>query len=304
LQRRRPEIDLLKSPSLVRKIMISESVDPARDEFWEAIIQKGMPGPLASAPESAEQLRKLGAIEQLSGVITHDFNNLMQVIVSALRIIERRGGSERTGDISFLMASAIQAADKATRLTHRLLSAATAASDRASPIEINDLLINLKDRLTELTGNRINLEFLFLDDFIELDCDARQLQSAILNLVANAVDAIEGRGCVKIETSLANLTVNHLGLIPGRYLALAVVDTGKGMDSSLSRRIFDPFCSTKRSGDRCGLGLPSVKAFVEQQGGFLQVDSAPSQGTCVRMYLPGAVRLTKFDQASSNFPST
>jgi signal transduction histidine kinase len=252
----------------------------------ETIVSNGVPPQLAYAYEGAEKIRRMETVGQMSDQLSHDFNNLIQIIVSALRIVERRSDFGRTGDLSYVLNSARQAVDKATMLTHRLVAAVQMPIQDTRPILVGTLLVTLRALLQSMAGRRVKLDFVLSNEDSCINCDPRQLENAIVNLVTNARDSMPDGGRIRIEISHADLTFRNLDLACGRYLVLSVSDTGCGMVPEVVRRAFDPFFSTKPLGEGSGLGLPSVKAFVERHRGYIEIHSIVGQGTCVRMYLP------------------
>ncbi len=219
-------------------------------------------------------------------VLVHDFNNLFQIVISALRIVERRPELAGDEDMTFVVKSALQAADKASTLTQRLLELAIAAQPVSRPIRINSVLLALGDLLRTMLGQQIELQLVLRDDLAPVACDARQFEDAVINLAINARDAMPAGGRLRIETYGAELASNDAGLPRGRYFALSVSDTGCGMTPEVARRAFDPFYTTKPVGRGTGLGLASVKTFVEQHNGHVSIETKLGVGTSVRLYLP------------------
>jgi signal transduction histidine kinase len=222
----------------------------------------------------------------MADVIAHDFNNLMQVVISALRIVERRTEALGTGELIYITRSALQAADKAAAMTHRLLSIAQSPQPDPKTTQVNSVLLTLRDLLRTILGDSIDMELALCDEAFSVVCDGEQLEHTIINLVANARDAMPKGGRLKIETYGAKLELDQDGLSRGRYLGLSVCDTGCGMAPEVVHQAFDPFFTTKPVGQGSGLGLHSVRTFVEQHEGYISIDSSPGRGTSIRIYLP------------------
>jgi signal transduction histidine kinase len=222
----------------------------------------------------------------MTDIIAHDFNNLMQVVISALQIVERRSETPGTGELTYITRSALQAADKASAMTHRLLSFAPILEPDLKTIRINSVLLTLRDLLRTILGENINMELVLCDEAFSVVCDGEQLENTVINLVANARDAMPQGGRLRIETYGAEPELDQAGLSHGRYLALSISDTGCGMAPEVVCQAFNPFFTTKPIGQGSGLGLLSVKTFVERHNGHISIDSNPGWGTSIRIYLP------------------
>ena len=203
-----------------------------------------------------------------SSVAVHDLNNLFQVVMSALHLIERRPELRGAGDLTFIVRSARQAADKAASLTRRLLMTSHDPPPTRKLVRVNSVLLALEDLLRTILGPQIELE------------------NTVINLAINARDAMPLGGRLRIETFGAELPSAQSGLPRGRYLAVSVSDTGSGMTQEAARHAFDPFFTTKPAGAGSGLGLPSVKGFVDRHNGHVSIETHVGLGTAVRLYLP------------------
>jgi signal transduction histidine kinase len=219
-------------------------------------------------------------------IIAHDFNNLMQVVIGALEIVEHRSEAAGKGELSHIMRSALQAANKAAAVTHKLLSIVQTLEPDLKTIRINSVLLTLRDLLRTILGDDIEMELVLCDHDFSVMCDGEQLENTVINLVVNARDAMPKGGRLRIETYRAKLELDQDGLSPGHYLALSVSDTGCGMSPEVACRALNPFFTTKPVGQGSGLGLHSVKTFVEQHKGYISIDSDPGRGTSIHIYLP------------------
>ncbi|BDT58959.1 hypothetical protein MasN3_24530 [Massilia varians] len=239
------------------------------------------------------QAQKMEAVGQLTGGIAHDFNNMLAVVTSALELLGRRV----QGGIAPMDARALQYVEmakgggrRAAQLTQRLLAFSRQQALRPETLSLNRLVANMSELLQHALGGNVRLDTVLAGGLWHAHVDANQLESAILNLAVNARDAMPGGGRLRIETANAPLdeayASAHPGLIPGQYVVVAVGDTGTGMSPEVVARAFDPFFTTKEVGRGTGLGLSQVYGFVQQSGGHVKIESAPGQGTTVRLYLP------------------
>ncbi|CAO3441394.1 PAS domain S-box protein [Azospirillum endophyticum] len=244
---------------------------------------------LDEAREALAQAQKMEAVGQLTGGVAHDFNNLLQAIGSSLELIEHRLSAGRT-DIAPFAATARAAVDRAATLTRRLLAFARRQPLKPERVDLNALVAGLWDLLVRSVGEEIRLEQRLAESLWPAHADVNQIESALLNLVINARDAMPGGGCVTVETADASLRpadlANEPGVEPGDYVVLTVRDSGTGMPPDVLARVFEPFFTTKPIGQGTGLGLSQLYGFARQSGGFVRIDSAVGQGTAVHLHLP------------------
>jgi PAS domain S-box-containing protein len=245
---------------------------------------------LATAEDALRQSQKMEAVGQLTGGIAHDFNNLLQGITGSLDIMKSRLSEGRTEDLSRWLAGAAGSAEKAAALTHRLLAFARRQPLDPRPVRANPLIASMEDMLRRTLGEGVHLECLHASDLWETLCDPNQLESAVLNLVINARDAMPDGGTLTIETRNAQLNELHVSQQqdskPGQYVCLTVTDTGTGMDKDTIQRAFEPFFTTKPLGQGTGLGLSMIYGFARQSDGHVQIDSKVGHGTSIKLYLP------------------
>ncbi|SMF44196.1 PAS domain S-box-containing protein [Azospirillum oryzae] len=244
---------------------------------------------LDEAREALAQAQKMEAVGQLTGGVAHDFNNLLQAISSSLELIEQRLSAGRT-DIAPFSATARAAVDRAAGLTRRLLAFARRQPLKPERTDLNLLVIGLWDLLGRSVGEEIRLERRLAEPLWPVHADVNQIESALLNLVINARDAMPAGGSVTVETANASLRpadlANEPGLEPGDYAVLTVRDSGTGMPPDVLARVFEPFFTTKPIGQGTGLGLSQLYGFARQSGGFVRIDSAVGRGTAVHLHLP------------------
>ena len=234
------------------------------------------------------QGQKMEAIGQLTGGMAHDFNNILQVVLTNLDLLKEDAASNP--GMQRRLRNATAAAERGARLTHHLLAFARNQPLKPRPTRITRLVSDLADLLHHTLGERITLELEISDEAWNATVDAGQLENAILNLVINARDALPDGGRVRIEVANATLDQRyaslHADVTAGAYVMIAVSDTGGGMPPEVASRAFDPFFTTKRDGRGTGLGLSMVYGFVRQSAGHVRIDSAIGQGTSVKLYLP------------------
>lgn len=243
---------------------------------------------LAASEEHLVHAQKMEALGQLVGGIAHDFNNLCQVITGYLCVIEHQIARGRGNEIKAALAGIRKATNNASSLVDRML--AFSRRQPLSPIVLDPdkLILGLEEMLRRTLGEQIDL-VLRLAGGWSVTCDPPQLENALLNLSINARDAMPQGGMLSIATTDRTFTADLLDpdIRPGGYVEIEVADNGVGMNQEVLSRVFEPFFTTKPAGAGTGLGLAQVFAFARQAGGFVQIESAPGEGTSVRIYLPG-----------------
>ena len=233
------------------------------------------------AEEALRHGEKLQAVGQLTGEIIHDFNNFLQVIGSGVQLL-RRETVEDSKRLAILDGMG-KAAKNAAGLTGRLLAFARRQSLRPSTFDLNLRLIDMAGMLRQTLANRVTLTTDLGPELWPVRVDPDQFEVAILNLVVNARDAMPSGGTVTIATRNAHLAGSELR---GDFVEVTVRDTGLGMSPALLARVFEPFFTTKGPNKGTGLGLAQVQGFVKQSGGDAVIESAPGEGTTVRLRLP------------------
>lgn len=240
--------------------------------------------------EPSRQAEKTQAVVQLAGGIAHDFNNLLMTILGNSEMLTAK---LEAGTPPHEMATLIEeAAQRAAELTRRLLAVARRQPLRPRAIDADRLVAGLMGRFRGTLGDGIATEFARGRGLRQAMAYPAVLETAILDLVDNARDAMPSGGRLLIEAGTAELDearARNLGDIrPGPYVTVSVADNGTGMAPEMARRAFDPFFSTKRGGKGSGLGLSTVEGFVAQSGGQVALASAPGEGTTATIYLPVA----------------
>ena len=252
------------------------------------------------------QAQKMEAVGQLTGGIAHDFNNLLAVIAGNLELLDE--AVEGQPEAQELLRWAIDAADDAATLTQRLLAFSRRQPLRPRIVEVNAMVRNLLNLLRRALGEVVDIRIVLADDLWPTLADAGQLESALLNLVLNARDALpaEGGGSVTIETANAVLDEDYASKVdevePGEYVVLTVSDTGHGMAAEVLDHAFEPFFTTKEVGEGSGLGLSMVYGFAQQSGGHAKIHSEEGRGTTVELYLPRAAESKRPAEAAARKP--
>ncbi|QMM77648.1 HAMP domain-containing protein [Escherichia coli] len=230
--------------------------------------------------------QKLKAVGQLTGGLAHDFNNLLAVIIGSLELVNTESPDAPR------IQRAQQAAERGALLTQRLLAFSRKQSLHPQAIELKTLLEELSELMRHSLPATLTLEIEAQSPAWPAWIDVSQLENAIINLVMNARDAMEGlTGTLKIRTW--NQRVTRSGGQRQDMVALEVIDHGCGMSQEVKDQVFEPFFTTKQTGSGSGLGLSMVYGFVRQSGGRVEIESAPGQGTTVRLQLPRALLAAK-----------
>jgi PAS domain S-box-containing protein len=239
------------------------------------------------AEEALRQAQKMEAIGQLTGGVAHDFNNLLSVVLGNLGRLRKRMGADESAATT--IDNAIEAAQRGAALTQRMLSFARQQSLEPSAIDVPDLVRGMEDLLRGSLGPRVRIDTRFPLWLPKAEADANQLELALLNLAVNSRDAMPEGGTITISAREETWTGGgEIGLAPGRYVCLALDDTGEGMDAATLRRARDPFFTTKPVGKGTGLGLSMVHGFVAQSRGIFVLRSHPGAGTTAEIWLPVA----------------
>jgi PAS domain S-box-containing protein len=243
--------------------------------------------------DALRQTQKMEAIGQLTGGVAHDFNNILQIIVSNLELIRRLVTTE-DGRVQRAAEQAMNGAKQAAALTQRLLAFSRRQPLAPKSTDINALVGGISGLLDRALGETIAVESVRGAGLWKVEVDQNALESTILNLALNARDAMPHGGRLTIETMNAYIdeayAVAHAEVIPGQYVLLSISDTGGGMNPETLARAFEPFFTTKAVGQGTGLGLSQVYGFVKQSGGHVKIYSEMNEGTTVKIYLPRSER--------------
>ena len=239
------------------------------------------------AQARAAHSQRMQALGQLAGGIAHDFNNILQAVQSGAGLVERRAADPAS--VRRLAHMLLDTADRGAAVTRRLLAFARRGDLRAERIDPVGLLDGLRDVLAQTLGSPITVRVEGGAGLPAVMADRGQLETALVNLATNARDAMPDGGTLTLAAAAHEVTAapaHPAGLKPGRYVSLAVTDTGTGMDQATLARAVEPFFTTKPPDRGTGLGLSMAKGFAEQSGGALAIESAPGRGTTVTLWLP------------------
>ncbi|MGY2906251.1 PAS domain S-box protein [Bradyrhizobium sp. URHC0002] len=242
-----------------------------------------------AAEEQLIQAQKMESVGQLTGGIAHDFNNMLTVITGTIEILA--DGVKHDPALASIVRMIDDAADRASQLTANLLAFARKQPLRPRETNVNALVEEVVQLLSPTLGRQIEIETALSDQAWPALIDRGQLSSALVNLAINARDAMPEGGRLLFRT--ANFTrdahdAEMVGLGPGDYVTIEVIDSGAGIPAAIRDRIFEPFFSTKQFGTGTGLGLSMVFGFAKQSGGGIVVDGEEGKGACFRIYLPKA----------------
>ncbi|MGE0453556.1 MAG: response regulator [Vicinamibacteria bacterium] len=245
------------------------------------------------------QAQKLESIGRLAGGVAHDFNNLLGVITGYGELLHRHVAVDDR--LRKYVDDILQAAQRAADLTRQLLAFSRRQVLQPKVLHLNGIVENMERMLRRLIGEDVRLVTALGDGVGLVRSDPGQIEQVVMNLVVNARDAMPKGGRLVIETANAELDARyaraHQGVVPGRYVLLAVSDSGHGMTEEVKARIFDPFFTTKGEGKGTGLGLSTVYGIVKQSGGYVGVYSEPGHGTVFKVYLP------RLDAAQADQPT-
>jgi two-component system cell cycle sensor histidine kinase/response regulator CckA len=235
-----------------------------------------------------QQSRKMEAVGRLAGGIAHDFNNLLTIITGYTDLALSRSSMplEIRGDIERID----HASGRAAALVRQLLAFSRKQVLQPKTIDLNEVVLNLDKLLRRLMDDNIEMNTRTQKAIGKVKADPAQIEQVIMNLVVNARDAMLNGGRILLETSNVDLDSayadEHVTVKPGKYVMLAVSDTGIGMSQQTIAHIFEPFYTTKESGSGTGLGLSTVYGIVKQSGGYIWVYSEPGKGSTFKVYLP------------------
>jgi len=237
-----------------------------------------------------EQAQKMEVVAQLTDGIAHDFNNMLAGILGNLEMLQLRIGQGNFRSAPRYIDAAVEVANRASALTHRLLSFSRHQTLDPKPTDVKQLVEEMTDLLKQTLGSNVSVEILTKTQSLTVLCDANHLENAILNLALNSRDAMPhgGHFTIQIAKRIVTKATDKMSseLEPGEYADITVRDTGVGMTPDIRRRSLEPFFTTKPMGQGVGLGLPIVYGFVKQSKGHLYIDSEVGNGTSVQIFLP------------------
>jgi PAS domain S-box-containing protein len=235
-----------------------------------------------------QRSQRMEAVGRLAGGVAHDFNNLLTVIKGYTELALGRAS------IPAALAADVQqidnAAERASALVRQLLAFGRKQVLQPKPLDLNTIVLGLDKLMRRLMNNNIEMTTVCQQGIGTVKADPGQIEQVIMNLVVNARDAMPNGGRLTVETANVELdasyALDHATVRAGRYVMLAVSDSGTGMDAETQAHIFEPFYTTKSSGRGTGLGLSTVYGIVKQSGGYIWVYSEPGRGSTFKVYLP------------------
>ncbi|NDV85483.1 PAS domain S-box protein [Aurantimonas aggregata] len=239
---------------------------------------------LDEANEALVQSQKMEAIGQLTGGIAHDFNNLLTAVLGSLELARKRVADDPA--VLGLIDNALKGVERGASLTQRMLAFARRQDLEPRPVDLRELVEGMSAFLQRSLGPQVTITARFPERLAPVQADPVQLETALLNLFVNARDAMDASGEIVVEAGEEIVTDAVTDLPPGRYVRLAVIDTGEGMDEATLARAAEPFFTTKGIGKGTGLGLSMVHGLVRQSGGRLVIKSRKGIGSTVELWLP------------------
>ena len=239
----------------------------------------------ARLERSLQQARRMETVGALASGIAHNFNNIVGAILGYTEMAEAQLASD--GQLARNLGEIRRAGERARDLVDQILAFGRRREAPGTPVSVKGLVAETSSLLRAALSSRIKLIIHEVPDTAVVSGELGQLQQVILNLCSNAAQAMDQVGCVEIETAVLEITgaqsLTHGDLAPGRYVRIAVSDTGRGMDKATFERIFEPFFTTRLAGS--GLGLATVREIVREHGGAINVCSAPGVGSCFEVWL-------------------
>lgn len=288
-----PKLLAIPSPAQLRLAYVALQEEEKQRRGAEDMLRKFRE--VEATEAQVRQAQKMEAVGQLTGGIAHDFNNILTVIIGTIEIL-----TEAVADRPPLASIAKLIDEAATRgadLTQRLLAFARRQPLQPRQVDVNALIVDSARLLRPTLGEQIEIDSMLADDASQALVDPTQLTTAILNLALNARDAMPDGGKLTLETRNVYLDADYASMnsevTPGKYVMIAVNDSGHGIPASLLDKVFDPFFTTKDVGKGSGLGLSMVYGFIKQSNGHIKIYSEQGHGTTVKLYLPlatGAVQ--------------
>lgn len=265
--------------------------------------QKRATEALRNVEGQLRQAMKMEAIGNLKGGLAHDFNNLLSVVIGNLDLL--RDELTKGSSLDQLADEALQAALRGAELTRRLLAFARRQPLQPKVVDVNALIADVSKLLSRTLGTNIEIALKPGTDIWPVVADPVQLEACLVNLAANARDAMPHGGSLEIVTDNRHLDEDYAGMTPGLaagdYTLIEVTDSGTGMPKEVLDKIFEPFFTTKTEGKGTGLGLSMVFGYMKQSNGHINVYSEPGVGTTFRLYLPRAHEAA--ETTPSNEPS-
>jgi hypothetical protein len=276
-----------------RHLDVSISVAPLHNAIGEIVGASAIARDITGQKRAEVQLRqaqKMEAVGRLAGGVAHDFNNILGIINACTEFLRDR--IDRASETSIYVENIKKAVERGTSLTRQMLTFSRTNKIQSQILDLNERLREITKLLRPLLGEDVEILIVSKTPAAVVEADPGQLDQIVVNLAVNARDAMPRGGKFILETGEAKFdqefAERHPSMVPGKYILLAVSDTGSGMDEATASRIFEPFFTTKEAGKGTGLGLATVYGIVKQSGGHILVYSEPGHGTTFKIYLPNA----------------
>jgi len=276
-----------------RQLNVSISVSPLRDATGEIVGASAIARDITDQKRAEGQLRqsqKMEAIGRLAGGVAHDFNNILGIINACTEFLRDR--IDPAAEPSLYVENIKKATERGRSLTKQLLAFSRTSTIQPRVLDVNERLKDISKLLRPLMGDDVEILILPRSSTAVVEADPGQLDQILVNLAVNARDAMPRGGKFILETGAVRFdetfAEQHQAMAAGKYVLLAVSDTGAGMDEATMARIFEPFFTTKEIGKGTGLGLATVYGIVKQSAGHILVYSEPGHGTTFKIYLPSA----------------
>jgi len=276
-----------------RQLNVSLSVSPLRGATGDIVGASAIARDITAQKRAEGQLRqsqKMEAVGRLAGGVAHDFNNILGIINACTEFLRDR--IDPAAEPSLYVENIKKATERGTALTKQLLAFSRSPAIQPRVLDLNERLRDISKLLRPLLGDDIEILIVSRSPSAVVEADPGQLDQIVVNFAVNARDAMPRGGKFILETGVVEFdrafAEQHQPLTPGKYVLLAVSDTGEGMDEATVSRIFEPFFTTKEVGKGTGLGLATVYGIVKQSAGHITVYSEPGQGTTFKIYFPSA----------------
>ena len=276
-----------------RRLNVSISVSPLRDAKGDIVGASAIARDITAQKRAEGQFRqsqKMEAIGRLAGGVAHDFNNILAIINACTEFLRDR--IDPAAEPSHYIENIKTATERGAALTRQLLAFSRTREVQPRVLDLNERLKDIGKLLRPLMGDDVEILIVSKSPAAVVEADPSQLDQVLVNLAVNARDAMPNGGKFILETRAARFdeafAEQHQAMPAGKYVVLAVSDTGNGMDEATAARIFEPFFTTKEVGKGTGLGLATVYGIVKQSAGHILVYSEPGHGTTFKIYLPTA----------------
>lgn len=238
--------------------------------------------------KALQHTQKMEALGNLTGGVAHDFNNILQIISGNTQLLKIVCSGD--AHIEERLDNTLDAVDRGAKLSSQLLTFARRQPLRPATVHLGKLIKNIDGLIQGLVGSAIEIHLHIPENLWNVRIDPNFLENIILNLAANARDAMQGKGTLTIKLANTSVDTQHSdkypGIESGDYVSLAITDTGSGMGPEIIGRVFEPFFTTKPEGKGTGLGLAMAYGFIRESGGRIYIESEVAAGTTILIFLP------------------